>query len=63
MADHETPDQMKVRHVAKMGRDLGEAFHRLWNDAAWLHLKWNEFVWLFDAPHIQTLNSVAPGFF
>jgi hypothetical protein len=63
MAFHETDDEMKQRHIGAMGRELGEVYHRLWNDAAWLHLKWNEFVWLFEAAHIQTLNSVAPGFF
>jgi len=65
MAVHETPNQMLERHRRTMGEELGPIFHRLWNDAAQLHLKWNEFVVLFatSPAQLRVLNSVAPAFF
>lgn len=48
-----------------MGSEAGEAFAELMQDAAHLHLKWNEFVALFAVgpTRIDTLNEAAPGFF
>jgi hypothetical protein len=48
-----------------MGPKLGPIFHRLNNDNAWLHLKWNEFLELFakSPAQIRDLNTAAPGFF
>ena len=65
MAFHRTPEQVLQHYVDKMGSELGHVFHRLFNDNAWLHMKWNEFVKLFatSPEQIETLNAAAPGFF
>ena len=56
---------MLRHHTNTMGKDLGPIYNRLWNDAAWLHLKWNEFVKLFakSPAQMRDLNTAAPGFF
>jgi hypothetical protein len=61
----ESPEQMKANYVSLMGAPLGEVFYELMQDAARLHLKWNEFLGLFAASSEQlaTLNRAAPGFF
>ena len=60
-----TPAQIKANYVALMGPQAGEAFAELMQDAARLHLKWNEFLALFAVgpAQIDTLNKAAPGFF
>jgi AbiU2 len=60
-----TPDEMLRDYTAAMGPKLGPVFHRLYNDNAWLHMKWNEFVKLFatSPAQIRDLNTAAPGFF
>ena len=61
----ESPEQMKQNYVSLMGVPLGEVFYELIQDAALLHLKWNEFLALFAASpeQIETFNRAAPGFF
>ena len=55
---------MPRHHTDTTGRGLGPVFNRLWNDAAWLHLKWNEFVKLFTKSPAQMRDlNTAPGFF
>jgi hypothetical protein len=65
MAEHRTPDELLQHYTDKMGRDLGAVFFRLWNDNAWLHSKWNEFVSLFakSPAQMRDLNTAAPAFF
>lgn len=65
MGLHRTPEQLRQHYVEKMGPELGLVFHRLFNDNAWLHMKWNEFVKLFarTPEQIATLNAAARGFF
>jgi hypothetical protein len=48
-----------------MGDLLGLLFHRLWNECAWLHLKWNQYVALFGSKpsRVGILNAAAPTFF
>ena len=47
-----------------MGPELGEVFHHLMQDAARLHLKWNEFDAIFSgSDQIKRLNRSASGFF
>jgi hypothetical protein len=48
-----------------MGSELGQVFHHLIQEAAFLHLKWNEYIRLFgaSAEQIDLLNRAAPGFF
>jgi hypothetical protein len=61
----ESPDQIRANYIAVMGPSLGAEFHELMQDAARLHLKWNEFKTLFSAgtEKIELLNKTAPGFF
>jgi hypothetical protein len=63
MAMSETPDQIRAGYVYVMGTDLGETFHALMQDAARLHLKWNEYRALLKPSAVQALNATAPGFF
>ena len=65
MASTNTPGQIKANYVRLMGPQAGEAFAELMQDAARLHLKWNEFLALFavSPAQIDTLNKAAPGFF
>jgi hypothetical protein len=64
MAEEHTHEQLKERYIGAMGRDLGEVFHHLMQEAARLHLKWNEYVAVFDAgAEVQLLNRAAPGHF
>ena len=65
MASTKTPAQIKAYYVSSMGPHAGEAFAELMQDAAGLHLKWNEFLALFAVgpAQIETLNKAAPGFF
>jgi hypothetical protein len=65
MATSRTSDEMLADYTNAMGPTLGPAFHRLYNDNAWLHLKWNEFLKLFakSAAQMRELNTAAPGFF
>jgi len=65
MATTETPAQIKANYVRLMGPRAGEAFAELMQDAARLHLKWNEFLALFavSPAQIETMNRAAPGFF
>ena len=62
---YRTEPQMKDLYIRFMGAKLGEVFHYLIQEAALLHLKWNEYVTLFgkDKEQIDVLNSAAVGFF
>jgi hypothetical protein len=48
-----------------MGETLGKLFHALWQEVAWLHAKWAEYVQLFGTKpnRIDLLNAAAPEFF
>jgi hypothetical protein len=48
-----------------MGSELGLQFNRLFNECAWLHLKWQEFVALFGTKpsRLDLMNQSAHGFF
>jgi len=63
MPDYTEPE-LRQRYCEAMGSDLGDVFHQLMQEAAWLHLKWNEYVALFANAHkVHQLNRAAPGFF
>ena len=65
MATHNTADEVLREHKMKMGAALGAEFTRLWNECAWLHLKWRDYRALFGASpaRIDLLNASACGFF
>jgi hypothetical protein len=60
-----SPQEAKTHNVAKMGERLGEQFSALWQDLAYLHMAWKEFVELFGKKRerVDILNKAAPGFF
>ena len=55
----ESPQQVEANYVRLMGAQTGESFAELMQDAARLHLKWNEFVRLYavSPAQIDTLNK------
>jgi hypothetical protein len=65
MAEHQSADDLKQRYIDAMRSELGEFFHHLMQEAARLHLKWNEYEALFNAgpEKIANMNRAAPGFF
>ena len=48
-----------------MGPELGREFYHLWNECAWLHMNWQEYVILFGTKdsRLELLNSAAGAFF
>jgi AbiU2 len=64
MSTRHTPDELAQHYTVTMGRELGGQFYRLWNECAWLHLKWSEYVALFgtEKARLELLNKAAPGF-
>ena len=61
MATTQSADEAKQAYVASMGESLGSIFHALWQEVAWLHFKWREYVVLgrgeidFDELRIREL--------
>ena len=62
---YRTADETKAEHIAKMGAELGEFYSALWQELAWIHAKWAEYIALFgtDPSRIGMLNEAAPRFF
>jgi len=65
MAETHTAEEVRAQCVAAMPAPLGELYFALWNQLAWLHLKWNDFRALFAESQetIDLLNEAAPDFF
>ncbi len=65
MATCRTAEESKKEYIACMGEDLGKVFHALWQEVAWLHVKWGEYVELFGKKpsRIELMNKAAPRFF
>lgn len=61
----QSADEIKAENVAAMGKDLGEQYSELWQEAAYLHAKWAEYVELFGtkASRIDLLNDAAGHLF
>ena len=55
----------KAKYVAEMGERLGKRFDELWQELAWLNVKWTEHVELFGTKEsrIKLLNESASLFF
>lgn len=62
---HKSPQDVRHEHLEKMGPELGSIYSGLWNEVAWLHAKWDEYVVLFGTKpsRIKLLNRAAPRFF
>jgi HEPN superfamily AbiU2-like protein len=61
----QTDEEFKAECVARMGQDLGEAYHLLWRDVTEIHIKWIEFRELFatSESRFDLMNATAPAFF
>jgi len=62
---HRTAEESKADHIERMGNELGRLYDALWQEVAWLHVKWREYVTLFGTTpsRIELLNKAAPSFF
>lgn len=60
-----TAEEVRENYLQKMGPELGAIMHRLYNECAWLHVKWAEYCGLFGASpaRIELLNDAAPRLF
>jgi hypothetical protein len=60
-----TADEARIDYISKMGSDLGEVYHYLWQEIAFVHQKWDEYVELFGTKpsRIDLMNEAAPAFF
>lgn len=61
MADTQASNEVENEHITKLGPDLGPVFHVLWNDRAWLVVKWQEYREMFGsgAEQVELLNSAS----
>ena len=60
-----TAEEAKQNYIEAMGEPLGSLFHELWQEVAWLHKNWKEYVELYGTKpsRIDLLNTAAPTFF
>lgn len=60
-----TAAQAKDDNVAMMGEPIGTAYSALWQEVAWIHKKWGQYVELFGTSpeRIDLLNQAAPSVF
>lgn len=65
MAENKNAEEVRQEHIEKLGPGLGKIYNSLWNELAWLHIKWNEYRELYGTSpkRINLLNSAAPLFF
>lgn len=65
MSDHRTAEEVKQHHVDILGEDLGNRYHALSNELAWLYSKWGEYEELFGKKpeRIELINKAAGHFF
>ena len=57
--------EMKQACIVAMGEPLGALYYALWQEIAWLHMKWHQYVVLFGTKEsrVTLLNEAAPAFF
>ena len=62
---HSTATEAKPESTTKMGEPLGPIYDALWQELAWLHKKWAEYVALYGtkSSRIDLMNEAAPAFF
>ena len=63
-ASHHTAEEAKAEHIRLMGNELGTVYAALWQEVAWVHGKWSDFVTLFGSKksRVDLLNAAAPAF-
>ncbi len=65
MARSVTADEAKNENVAAMGPELGSIYDALWQELAWVSMKWQQFRELYgcNPERIDLLNAAAGLFF
>ena len=65
MATERTTDEAKQAYMDAMGNALGSVYHALWQETAWVHRKWHEYVQLFGVSksRVELLDRAAPTLF
>lgn len=60
-----TAEEAKKLHIAAMGAELGPLYDAMWQQVAWLHNKWGQYVELYGTKEsrLTLLNQAAPLFF
>jgi hypothetical protein len=59
-----TAEQAKQDYVRAMGEPLGNLYHALWQEVAWLYVVWQEYVELYGSKssRIDLLNEARRSF-
>lgn len=62
---HTTAAESRTANIAKMGEEVGAVYSALWQEVAWIHRKWADYVALFGTKpeRLEFLNQAAPSFF
>jgi hypothetical protein len=65
MASSQSYEEAGEDYREKMGDELGPIFHRLWNECALLHMRWDDYADMFgtDQEDFDLMNESAAGFF
>jgi hypothetical protein len=61
----QTAEESKQAHISAMGQELGALYSEIWQQVAWLHVKWEQYVELYGTKEsrLTLLNQAAPMFF
>ena len=59
-----TAEEELAKNIRAMGKELGELYSELWQEVAWAHSKWGEYMQLFGTKksRVDLLNHAAPRF-
>lgn len=65
MSSFHTAEESKTLRIAAMGSELGPLYDAMWQQLAWLHHKWDQYVELYGTAdtRLTILNEAAPMFF
>ena len=65
MPRNKSAAELKDEYICSMGSNLGAVYYSLWQDVAWLHVKWDEYVQLYGTKRerVDLLNCTARFFF
>jgi hypothetical protein len=65
MSEARTAEEARSDCVGAMGEQLGSVYHALWQEVAWLHMRWDQYVALYGtkSSRVGLLNEAAPAFF
>ena len=60
-ASEQTAIRSNAEYIAKMGEAIGEVYGKLWQEMAWIHTKWAQYIELFgtNPERIDLLNRAA----